>query len=110
MRSLFIQLSGQCTNLNFWVRCPGSRTVFILSHQEDDITLTLEPEPTSVTPALTPPLQREDATPPGGTSPGQAPAEPMAEHTTYEVTSCVAQSLEEKKEVEDGAAVVVATN
>ncbi|KAK2887511.1 hypothetical protein Q8A67_015739 [Cirrhinus molitorella] len=80
--------------------------------KEDDITLTLEPEPTSVTPALTPPPQREDSTPPGGMSPGQAPAaEPVAEHMTYEVTSCVVQSLEEKEEeVEDGAVVIMATN
>ncbi|XP_051949366.1 uncharacterized protein LOC127620247 isoform X1 [Xyrauchen texanus] len=79
--------------------------------KEDDITLTLEPEPTSVTPALTPPLQRADFTPPGGMSPGQAPAEPLAEHMTYEVTSCVVQSLEEKEEkVKDGAVLVVATN
>lgn len=81
--------------------------------KEDDITLTLEPELTSVTPALTPPPQpqREDSTPPAGLSPGQAPAEPMAEHITYEVTSCVVQSLEEKEEeVEDGAMLVVATN
>ncbi|XP_056596768.1 uncharacterized protein fam131ba isoform X2 [Triplophysa dalaica] len=74
---------------------------------KEDITLTLKPELTSVTPALTPPPQREDSTPPRGTSPGQAPAEPTAEHMTYEVTSCVVQSLEE---VEDGAIVVVATN
>ncbi|KTF89931.1 hypothetical protein cypCar_00013221 [Cyprinus carpio] len=79
--------------------------------KEDDITLTLEPEPTSVTAALTPPPQREDSTPPGGMSPGQAPAEPVAEHMTYEVTSCVIQSLEEKEEErEDGAVVIVATN
>ncbi|XP_051728644.1 uncharacterized protein fam131ba isoform X4 [Ctenopharyngodon idella] len=79
--------------------------------KEDDITLTLEPEPTSVTPVLTPLPQREDSTPPGVMSPGLAPAEPMAEHMTYEVTSCVVQSLEEKEEeVEDGAVVVVATN
>ncbi|XP_026113590.1 uncharacterized protein LOC113092188 isoform X3 [Carassius auratus] len=79
--------------------------------KDDDITLTLEPELTSVTPALTPPPQREDSTPPGGMSPGRAPAEPVAEHMTYEVTSCVIQSLEEKEEeVEDGAVVVVATN
>ncbi|XP_056336477.1 protein FAM131B isoform X4 [Danio aesculapii] len=81
--------------------------------KEDDITLTLEPEPTSITPALTPPpqLQRENSTPPAGLSPGQAPAEPMAEHITYEVTSCVVQSLEEKEEeVEDGAVLVMATN
>lgn len=81
--------------------------------KEDDITLTLEPELTSVTPALTPPPQpqREDSTPPAGLSPGQAPAEPMAEHIPYDVTSCVVQSLEEKEEeVEDGAMLVVATN
>ncbi|XP_057211155.1 uncharacterized protein fam131ba isoform X3 [Triplophysa rosa] len=76
---------------------------------KEDITLTLKPELTSVTPALTPPPQREDSTPPRGMSPEQAPAEPMAEHMAYEVTSCVVQSLEEV-EVENGAIVVVATN
>ncbi|KAA0710152.1 Protein FAM131B [Triplophysa tibetana] len=74
---------------------------------KEDITLTLKPELTSVTPALTPPPQREDSTPPRGMSPGQAPAVPTAEHMTYEVTSSVIQSLEE---AEDGAIVVVATN
>ncbi|XP_037396935.1 uncharacterized protein fam131ba isoform X1 [Pygocentrus nattereri] len=80
--------------------------------REDDITLTLEPEPMSVTPVLTPPPPREDPTPPGGTSPAQAPAEPTAEHMTFEVTSYVVQSLEEKEEevVEEGTVVVVATN
>ncbi|XP_026087566.1 uncharacterized protein LOC113062155 isoform X3 [Carassius auratus] len=79
--------------------------------KEDDITLTLEPELSSVTPALTPPSLREDSTPPGTMSPGQAPAEPVVEHMTYEVTSCVVQSQEEKEEeVGDGAVVIVATN
>ncbi|XP_051520465.1 protein FAM131B isoform X2 [Myxocyprinus asiaticus] len=79
--------------------------------KEDDITLTLEPEPTSVTLALTPPPQREDSTPSGDISPGQASTEPMADHMTYEVTSCIVKLLEEKKEeVEDGAMFVVATN
>ncbi|TRY96208.1 hypothetical protein DNTS_009406 [Danionella cerebrum] len=79
--------------------------------KDDDITLTLEPEPRSITPALTPPTQREDSSPIAGLSPGSAPAEQVAEHTTYEVTSCIVQSLEEKEEeVEDGAVVVVATN
>ncbi|XP_077051380.1 uncharacterized protein fam131ba isoform X2 [Siphateles boraxobius] len=76
--------------------------------KEDDITLTLEPEPTSVISVLT---QREDSSPAGVMSPGRAPAQPLAEHMTYEVTSCVVQSLEEKEEeMEDGAVVVVATN
>ncbi|XP_065143978.1 uncharacterized protein fam131ba isoform X2 [Paramisgurnus dabryanus] len=81
--------------------------------KEDDITLTLEPEPASLTPSLTTPPQREDSSSPATMSPGQAPAEPMAEHMTYDVTSCVVQSLEEKEEVEveDGVnVVVVATN
>ncbi|XP_076864188.1 uncharacterized protein fam131ba isoform X2 [Brachyhypopomus gauderio] len=79
--------------------------------KEDDITLTLEPEPISVTPVLTPPAPGEDPTPPGSVSATQAPAQPMAEHMAFEVTSCVIQSLEEKEEVvEEGAVVVVATN
>lgn len=81
---------------------------FYLSLKEDDITLTLEPEPTSVISILT---QREDSTPAGVMSPGRAPAQPMAEHITYEVTSCFIQSPEEKEEeMEDGAMVIVATN
>ncbi|XP_051992217.1 uncharacterized protein LOC127650673 isoform X2 [Xyrauchen texanus] len=74
--------------------------------KEDDITLTLEPEPTSVTLALTPPPQIEDSTPSGGIS----PAEPMSDHMTYEVTSRIVKLLEKEEEVEDGAMVVVATN
>ncbi|XP_049332262.1 uncharacterized protein fam131ba isoform X4 [Astyanax mexicanus] len=79
--------------------------------KEDDITLTLEPEPTSLTPVLTPPPPREEPTPPGSVSPAQAPAEPRAEHMAFEVTSCVVQLLEEREEVvEDGSVVVAVTN
>ncbi|XP_035385409.1 uncharacterized protein fam131ba isoform X3 [Electrophorus electricus] len=78
--------------------------------KEDDITLTLEPEPISVTPVLTPPAPREASTPPGSVSPAQAPAEPLAEHMAFEVTSSVVQSLEEKEEEVKEAVVIVATN
>ncbi|XP_062846128.1 uncharacterized protein fam131ba isoform X2 [Trichomycterus rosablanca] len=86
----------------------------ILEQQEeeeakgDDITLTLEPEAMSVPPNLP---HRDGPTPPGAVSPAQSLAKPTAEHMTFEVTSCIIQSLEEKEEeVEDGTIVVVATN
>ncbi|KAM9434875.1 uncharacterized protein fam131ba isoform 2-T2 [Clarias gariepinus] len=79
--------------------------------KEDDITLTLEPEATSMMAVCTTQPQREGPMP-GGVSPPLPHAEPMPEHMAFEVTSCIIQSLEEKEEgeVEDGAVVVVATN
>ncbi|KAG7325635.1 hypothetical protein KOW79_010560 [Hemibagrus wyckioides] len=78
--------------------------------KEDDVTLTLEPEAMSMTPVLTTQPHREGPMP-GGVSPSLSHPEPMPEHMTFEVTSCIIQSLEEKEEeVEDGAVVVVATN
>uniref|UniRef100_UPI003AACDCF0 uncharacterized protein n=1 Tax=Centroberyx gerrardi TaxID=166262 RepID=UPI003AACDCF0 len=75
----------------------------------EEVTLTLEPEPCSLTPS---PL-REEAHPIGGLSRG-APAqtaELVCERIPFDVTPCVVQSLEEKdEEAEEGSIVVVATN
>ncbi|CAJ1083064.1 uncharacterized protein LOC121524122 isoform X2 [Xyrichtys novacula] len=75
----------------------------------EEVTLTLEPEPSSLTPS---PL-REDASSTRGSSPG-LPAqttETVAERTPFEVTTCVVQLLEEKEEeAGEGSIVVVATN
>ncbi|XP_039977035.1 protein FAM131B-like isoform X6 [Xiphias gladius] len=75
----------------------------------EEVTLTLEPEPCSLTPS---PL-REEAPSTRGSSPGlpAQTAESMAERIPFEVTPCVVQSLEEKdEEAEEGSIVVVATN
>uniref|UniRef100_A0A087XSS6 Family with sequence similarity 131 member Ba n=1 Tax=Poecilia formosa TaxID=48698 RepID=A0A087XSS6_POEFO len=62
----------------------------------EEITLTLEPETCSLTPA---PL-REEAPTTRGSSPGTPaqPAEPIPERIPFDVTPCVVQSLEEKDE------------
>uniref|UniRef100_A0A665TX79 Uncharacterized LOC115051298 n=1 Tax=Echeneis naucrates TaxID=173247 RepID=A0A665TX79_ECHNA len=63
----------------------------------EEVTLTLEPEPCSLTPS---PL-REDAPSTRGSSPG-----PPAERIPFNVTTCVVQSLEEKdEEAEEGSTV-----
>lgn len=63
-----------------------------------------------MTPVLTSQPHREGPMP-DGVSPPLSHAEPMPEHMTFEVTSCIIQSLEEKEEeVEEGAVVVVVTN
>ncbi|KAM4725159.1 uncharacterized protein FYW61_013386 isoform 3-T3 [Anableps anableps] len=75
----------------------------------EEITLTLEPEPCSLTPS---PL-REEAPTTRGSSPGTPAqtAEPIPERIPFDVTPCVVQSLEEKdEEAEEGSIVVVATN
>ncbi|XP_072226562.1 uncharacterized protein [Leuresthes tenuis] len=74
-----------------------------------EVTLTLEPEPYSLTPS---PL-REEGPSTRGSSPG-LPAqttESIAERIPFDVTPCVVQSLEEKdEEGEEGSIVIVATN
>uniref|UniRef100_A0A3P8RS98 Family with sequence similarity 131 member B n=1 Tax=Amphiprion percula TaxID=161767 RepID=A0A3P8RS98_AMPPE len=83
-------------------------------HEEENeeltkVTLTLEPEPCSLTPS---PL-REDAPSTRGSSPGllAQTTESVAERIPFDVTPCVVQSLEEKdEEAEEGSIVVVATN
>ncbi|XP_029976061.1 uncharacterized protein LOC115409173 isoform X6 [Salarias fasciatus] len=75
----------------------------------EEVTLTLEPEPCSLTPS---PL-KEDAPSTRGSSPGlPAPTgEAVAERIPFDVTPCAVRSLEEKEEeAEDGSVVVVATN
>ncbi|XP_072226565.1 uncharacterized protein [Leuresthes tenuis] len=75
----------------------------------EEVTLTLEPEPYSLTPS---PL-REEGPSTRGSSPG-LPAqttESIAERIPFDVTPCVVQSLEEKdEEGEEGSIVIVATN
>ncbi|XP_028820266.1 uncharacterized protein fam131ba isoform X2 [Denticeps clupeoides] len=81
--------------------------------KEDNITLTLEPEPTSSLPVLTQRSPKEATTPAAdGTNLGPTSfPEPLTEHLPFEVTSCMVQSLEEKdEEMEEGSVVVVATN
>ncbi|XP_064204129.1 uncharacterized protein LOC135261583 isoform X2 [Anguilla rostrata] len=73
--------------------------------QEEEIPSCTEPE--SVT--LTPPLPSEEIPPTEACSPGQAP-ESITECKTFDVTSCVVQSLEEKNEGAEVEAVAVATN
>lgn len=75
----------------------------------EEVTLTLEPEPCSLTPS---PL-REDAPSTRGSSPGLPTqiAESVPERIPFDVTPCVVQLLEEKdEEPEEGSIVVVATN
>lgn len=80
-----------------------------LALQVEEVTLTLEPEPCSLTPS---PL-REDAPTTRGSSPGLPAqiAESITERIPFDVIPCVVQSLEEKdEEGEEGSIVIVATN
>lgn len=87
-----------------------------LSQQVEEVTLTLEPEPCSLTPS---PLREEApstrGSSPGGGAPAQT-ADSAPQRKPFDVTPCVVQSLEEKDEeaaaaaAEDGSIVVVATN
>ncbi|MEQ2240719.1 hypothetical protein ILYODFUR_018044 [Ilyodon furcidens] len=75
----------------------------------EEVTLTLEPEPCSLTPS---PL-REEAPTTRGSSPGipAQTSEPIPGRIPFDVTPCVVQLLEEKdEEAEDGSIVIVATN
>ncbi|XP_072250145.1 protein FAM131B isoform X2 [Leuresthes tenuis] len=72
--------------------------------KEEDVTLCVEPESAT----LTPPTQQGDAS--GGSSPGQPPAELIAERKTSNVTSGLIQTLEEKEEEEEGPPASMATN
>ncbi|XP_047239631.1 uncharacterized protein LOC124879245 isoform X3 [Girardinichthys multiradiatus] len=75
----------------------------------EEVTLTLEPEPCSLTPS---PL-REDAPTTRGSSPGipVQTSEPIPERIPFDVTPCVVQLLEENdEEAEEGSIVIVATN
>ncbi|MED6278332.1 hypothetical protein CHARACLAT_022644 [Characodon lateralis] len=75
----------------------------------EEVTLTLEPEPCSLTPS---PL-REEAPTTRGSSPGipAQTSEPTPERIPFDVTPCIVQLLEEKdEEAEEGSIVIVATN
>ncbi|XP_028284109.1 protein FAM131B-like [Parambassis ranga] len=73
----------------------------------EEVTLTLEPEPYSLTPS---PL-REDAASTRGSSPGLPAQTAESERIPFDVTPCVVQSLEDKEgESEEGSILVVATN
>ncbi|XP_034016552.1 uncharacterized protein LOC117501702 isoform X1 [Thalassophryne amazonica] len=95
---------------------PESEDILEQQEEEDEdltkveeVTLTVEPEPCSLTPS---PL-REEGPLTRGSSPG-LPAqtvESIMERIPFDVTPCVVQSLEEKdEEVEEGSIVVVVTN
>ncbi|XP_041811159.1 uncharacterized protein fam131ba [Chelmon rostratus] len=74
----------------------------------EEVTLTLEPEPCSLTPS---PL-REEVPSTRGSSPGlpAQTSEYVAERIPFDVTPCVVQLLEKDEEAEEGSVVVVATN
>lgn len=75
--------------------------------QVEEVTLTLEPEPSSLTPS---PL-REEVPSIRGTSPGLPAqvADTTGDRIPFNVTPCVAQLLEKDEEAEEGPIVVVAT-
>lgn len=75
---------------------------FVCPLQEEQMTLCMEPELTT----LTPPTQQGDAS--GGSSPGQPPAEPITERKASDVTSGFVQTLEERDE--EGPSASMATN
>lgn len=82
---------------------------FLLSRfQVEEITLTLEPEPSSLTPS---PL-REEVPFIRGTSPGlpaQVANTTAGDRIPLDITPCVSQLLEKDEEAEEGSIVVVAT-
>lgn len=85
----------------------SSAQLHFLSFQVEEVTLTLEPEPGSLTPS---PL-REEVPSTRGSSPGLPAqvAETVAERIPFDVTPCVVQLLEKDEEAEEGSIVVVAT-
>ncbi|KAJ8389427.1 hypothetical protein AAFF_G00119650 [Aldrovandia affinis] len=88
----------------------GTESECLLQKQEEEETKEEEvtcTEPESLT--LTPPLPSEEITTAGDSCPGQAP-ESITEYKTFDVTSCVVQSLEEKDEEANVESVAVATN
>ncbi|XP_066539603.1 uncharacterized protein fam131bb [Hoplias malabaricus] len=64
--------------------------------KEEEVTLCMESE--SVTLIPSPAAQREEVTSAGGSSPGQAPGEPITEWKPSDVTQSVNEMLEEKEE------------
>ncbi|KAM6958920.1 uncharacterized protein fam131ba isoform 3-T3 [Aplochiton taeniatus] len=71
----------------------------------EDVTLILEPVAVTTDPNQ---LGKEDVTPTKGSSPKQAPAEPMTVRVPFDIMPCVVQSLEKDEETE--SVVAVATN
>lgn len=63
----------------------------------------MEPEPVTLIPS--PAAQREEVTPTGGSSPGQAPGEPITEWKPSDVTPSVNEMLEEKEEESESSSV-----
>lgn len=96
--------------------------------QEDEVTLTLEPESGSPLPTTTQPSPRDIRSPSSADGPTPGPpglfahtvlaaaAEPGTEHALFEVTSCAVRSFEGKDEEapasakEEGSVVFAATN
>lgn len=76
--------------------------------QVEEVTLTLEPERSSLTPS---PLREEVPSSARGTSPGLAAqaVDTAGARIPFDVTPCVTQLLEKDEDAEDGAIVVVAT-
>ncbi|KAJ8334365.1 hypothetical protein SKAU_G00400040 [Synaphobranchus kaupii] len=89
----------------------GTESECLLQKQEEEETMEEEittcAEPEAVT--LTPPLPSEEIPTTDDSSPGQAP-ESITECKTFDVTSCIVQSLEEKNAEAEVEAVAVATN
>ncbi|XP_024123596.2 AF4/FMR2 family member lilli isoform X4 [Oryzias melastigma] len=63
--------------------------------KDEEVNLCVDPESST----LTPPTQQGDAS--GGSSPGQAPAEPITERKASDVSTGFIQTLEEKEEEEE---------
>ena len=63
----------------------------------------MEPEPVTLIPS--PAAQREEVTSAGGSSPGQAPGEPITEWKSSDVTPPVNEMLEEKEEESESSSV-----
>uniref|UniRef100_A0A8C7Y4G5 Family with sequence similarity 131 member Bb n=1 Tax=Oryzias sinensis TaxID=183150 RepID=A0A8C7Y4G5_9TELE len=62
---------------------------------DEEVTLYVDPDSST----LTPPTQQGDAS--GGSSPGQAPAEPITQRKASDVSTGFIQTLEEKEEEEE---------
>ncbi|XP_072535673.1 uncharacterized protein fam131bb isoform X1 [Salminus brasiliensis] len=71
--------------------------------KEEEITLCMEPEPVTLIPS--PAAQREEVISAGGSSPGQAPGEPITEWKPTDVTPSVNDVLEEKEEELESSSV-----
>lgn len=77
----------------FWFACVHVAGCFY--DQDEEVTLYVDPDSST----LTPPTQQGDAS--GGSSPGQAPAEPITQRKASDVSTGFIQTLEEKEEEEE---------